>query len=104
MTRVITLNDGLEVEVEVDNNETSEISNDDVVNSSIDRLQQLLSRVMQPISNTYRELNKDVNIESTKVTIGVKVGVEGNFILAKSSAGANIQVEMTLKPVGDNDW
>lgn len=98
MIKVIRLNDGVEVEVEVDENEAQEISADGSVDSSIDKIHSLLAKVMQPISNTYKELSRDVNIESTKVTVGVKIGVEGNFILAKSSAGANIQVEMTLRP------
>ena len=104
MTEIITLNDGLEIEVEVSEDEVREISDDDgVVDSSIEKIQALLTQVMQPISNTFKELNKDVAIESTKVTIGVKVGVTGNFILAKSSIGANIQVEMTLKPTSEDD-
>jgi len=96
MIKTIRLNDGIEIEVEVDDHRAREISNNENIDSSIDRVQTLLKKVMQPISNTYKELNKDLNIESTKVTVGVNVSVEGNFVLAKSSAGANIQVEMTF--------
>lgn len=97
MIKHIKLQDGIEVEVEVSQENALEISDGAVVDSSIDKLQELLSKVMQPISNTYTELNKDMSIESAKVSIGVKIGVEGNFILAKSSASANIQVELVLK-------
>lgn len=100
MATVIKLNDGLEVEVDVDVDEAQarEISYKQTVDSSIDKIETLLTKVMQPISNTYKELGKDMSIDSATVTIGVKIGVEGNFILAKSTAGANIQVEMTLRP------
>lgn len=98
MTKIIKLNDGLEVEIEIDENQAYEISDNGVINSSIDQIQGLLKKVILPFSNTYKELNKDMCIESTKITIGVKIGLEGNFILAKSSAEANIQVEMSLRP------
>lgn len=97
MVKIIKLNDGLEIEVEVDEHQALQISDNGIVESSIDKIQTLLTKVMQPISNTYKELDKDINMESAKVTIGVKIGIEGNFILAKSAAGANIQVEMTLR-------
>lgn len=96
MIKIIKLSDEVEVEIEVDENQAIEISNNVTVDSSMDKIKDLLSKVMQPISNTYKELDKDMSIESVKVVVGVKVGVEGNFILAKSSAGANIQVEMTI--------
>lgn len=98
MTKIIRLNDNIDVEVEIDDKQAYEISDNAHFNTSIDQIQVLLKKVMQPFSNTYKELSKDMNIDSTKISIGVKIGMEGNFILAKSSAEANIQVEMTLRP------
>ncbi len=99
MTKIIQLQDDVQVEIEINQDQAQEISDGREVESSIDKIQDLLKKVMQPISNTFKELNKDVSIESTKVSVGIKIGIEGNFILAKSSASANIQVEMTLKPI-----
>lgn len=98
MIKIIKLKDDIEVEVEVNEVQAHEISDDGVVESSIDKVQSLLTKVMLPISNTYKELDKEVCVGEVKVSIGVKIGVEGNFILAKSTAGANIQVEMTMRP------
>lgn len=97
MIKNIKLKDGVEVEVLVNDDQAIEIADGSIVNSSIDKVQELLIKVMKPISNTYQELSKDIEIENAKVTIGVNVGVEGNFILAKSSAGSNIKVEMSFK-------
>ncbi len=97
MTRIIKLKDDLEVEVDINEEQAYEISKDGIIESSIDQIQTFLTKIMQPISNTYKELDKDMSVESAKVSIGVKIGAEGNFILAKSSASANIQVELTLK-------
>ncbi|MEM1188434.1 MAG: CU044_2847 family protein [Pseudomonadota bacterium] len=99
MDTIIRLKDGIDVEVEVSGDDAIEISSDGSVEASLSDLQDLLNRVVAPIANTYRELDKDVSIESAKVSIGVKVGVEGNFILAKSSASANIQVDLNLKAI-----
>jgi hypothetical protein len=96
MNTVITLNDGIEVEVEIDEQHAIEISDSAIVDSSVDKIQSLITKVCGPISNTFRDLEQQINVESTKVTIGVKIGVEGNFILAKSTGEAHIQVEMTL--------
>jgi hypothetical protein len=96
LNKIITLNDGIQVEVEINENEAFEISDTDFVDSSIDKIQLLLHKVCTPISATFNELEKSINVESTKVTIGVKVGVEGNFFIAKSTGEANIQVELTI--------
>lgn len=95
MNRTIILKDGIEVEVELSGPE--EISYQDHVNSSISELGELLKKTISPVSNTLKELNKEVAISETKVTLGVKIGAEGNFFIAKSSLNANIQVEMLLK-------
>jgi hypothetical protein len=97
MNKVIKLGDGIHVEVEISPQEAHLISDNTIIDSSINQIQSLITAVCAPIGQTFKDMAKDIDIESTKVTIGVKVGVEGNFILAKSSAAANIQVEMTLR-------
>lgn len=101
MNKIIRLDDDIEVEVEINDNQAHEISDYTKVNASIEQIQSLLTKVIRPISNTYKELNKEMSIDSAKVSIGIKIGIEGNFILAKSSASANINVKMTLKPRKD---
>jgi len=97
MFKIIKLDNNVEVEVDIDETQAREISSDSRVKASIDQMQGLLMKVVKPLSNTYIELNKDMAIQEAKVTLGVKIGVEGNFILAKSSVGAHIQVELTLR-------
>jgi len=97
MNKIVKLKDGLEVEIELDDNQAREISLDNKIEASIDDISGFLSKVIKPISNTYKELNKEVKIFETKVTLGVKIGVEGGFILAKSTAEAHIQVEMVMR-------
>jgi len=98
MDTTIILNDGTVVEVDIGENQAYEIAHNKQVDTSIDKIQALLKSVTSPISNTFKEMNKDLQIDSATVTIGVKIDIEGNFLLAKSTTGANIQVEMSMKP------
>ena len=101
MTKIIEWNDGLEVEIDIDDNSAYQISNSSKINSSNGDIHNILLKIMKPISKTYEDLSENLNIESTKISVGIKIGAEGNFILATSSMGANIEVQMTLKLVQD---
>jgi hypothetical protein len=96
LNTIIVLEDGIEVEVELDENQVLEISSNQSVASSISKIEEILKKIIRPFSNTYKELNKDVALNSAKITIGIKLSVEGNFILAKSAASAHLQVEINL--------
>lgn len=98
MNKIINLKDGICVEVEIDDQQAKEISfQNNTVSTSIEEVNDFLIKIIRPISDTYKSLIQDVNISETKVTLGVKIGVEGGFILAKSTAEAHIQVEMTIR-------
>ncbi|WP_153914010.1 CU044_2847 family protein [Shewanella sp. TC10] len=99
MNKIIKLKDGIEVEVEIDEHQAREISFENKVNTSISDMKDFLTQVVKPISTTYKELNQTVGIAETKVTLGLKVGLEGSFILAKSTTEAHIQVEMVLRKI-----
>lgn len=101
MNKVIKVSDGLEVEVELRDGDVSEISSYDNLNSSLDQINILLSEVTKPVIDAFQTLSEKAHIESTKVTVGVKFGASGNIFVAKSSAEANISVEMTIRPKND---
>ncbi|EGQ8323350.1 hypothetical protein FFU48_12580 [Vibrio cholerae] len=97
MNKIITMSDGLEVEVEVREGELLEISSASVVDASLDKLKELLSKVITPVNDAYQTVSQTVALESAKVSVGVKFGVSGNVFVAKSSADASINIEMTFK-------
>ncbi|QYJ91558.1 CU044_2847 family protein [Shewanella halotolerans] len=97
MNKIVKLNDGLEVEIETYDNQDRYISLDNRIDTSIENINEFLSKIIKPVSNTYKELNKSVKISETKVTLGVKLGGEGGFVLAKTTAEAHIQVEMVMR-------
>lgn len=101
MNKVIKMSNGLEVEVEISDDEVSEISSGSTVESSINKVSELLTKAISPVSDAYRVLQERNTIESSKVTVGVKFGASGNVFVAKSSAEASITVEMIIRPKND---
>lgn len=97
MIEIFELKDGVKVEVEIDENVSRNISCSKKIDASIEDIGGVLLKVVKPISKTYKELNKDINISETKVVLGMKFGIEGGFVLAKSTVEAHIQVEMTMR-------
>ncbi|CAH6865662.1 conserved hypothetical protein [Vibrio chagasii] len=101
MNKILELSDGFNVEVEINEDEVFEISNGSVTDSSIDKVTDLLTKAVSPVTDAYKALQDKNTIESTKVTVGVKFGASGNVFVAKSSAEANITVEMVIRPKND---
>jgi len=93
MQKMIELKDGVKVDVNISDRDAIEISGNKVVESSLSNIQGLLKKVVQPVCNTYQELSKDMNIDSAKVTIGIKIDVEGNFILASSGIETHLLIK-----------
>lgn len=99
-SKLIELHDGTLVEVEVPVGQAQKISGGfaEKVNATFDKIQPLLIRICQPIVNTWKEINKDMNIEQAEVEIGLSFEGEGNLYITKSKAGANLTIKLLLKP------
>jgi len=99
-TRLIKLQDGTLVEVEVRGGELQPIAGGaaDHVAASIDKLTPILIKVCQPIVAAWGELNKDMSIEHAEVELGLSFEGEGNLYVTKATAGANLKVRLVLKP------
>lgn len=95
--KVIYTDSGIGFEVSV----TEEVGDYEISSGartlSLDSLEDLLKKVTKPFTNVYNELNKDIEIETAKLSIGIKVGVQGAFLIAKSSGEANIGIEITMR-------
>lgn len=98
MSKIITLNNGLEVEVD-SKDDFREISSrsDSKIDSGVDAMTDLLTKVADPIKEAVQKISEKSTVEHVKVGVGIKVGAEGNFFVAKSSVDANIQIEMMIK-------
>jgi len=99
-TKLIELDDGILVEVEVDSDHAQAISGGlaQKVSSSFNKIKPLLKNVCKPITETWNELNKEMNVEQAEIQVSLSFESEGNLYIAKSKAGANLSVKLLLKP------
>jgi len=103
-TKLIELEDGTLVEVEVSEDQIQQISGGfaDKVSSTFDKVRPILLNVCRPITEVWSELNKEMQVEQAEVQLGLNFEGEGNLYITKSKAGANLTVKLVLKPKARN--
>ena len=99
-SRLIKLNDGTLIEAEVSDDQAQEISGGlaEKVEASFDSIREILSNVCKPLASTWKELNKDLEIDQAEIQLGLSFEGEGNLFITKSKAGANLNIKLILKP------
>ena len=99
-TKLIQLDDGTLVEVEVSPEQAQPISGGlaEKVNETFDKIHPILVRTCRPIAAAWTEINQEMNVEQAEVQIGLSFEGEGNLYVTKSKAGANLIVKLVLKP------
>jgi Trypsin-co-occurring domain 1 len=99
-TKLIQLEDGTLVEVELPGEQIQQISGGmaDRVSATFNKVQPLLIKTCRPIAAAWAELSKEMNIEQAEVQIGLSFEGEGNLYITKSKANANLTIKLTLKP------
>jgi hypothetical protein len=99
-TKLIELEDGTLVEVEVPDNEAKHISagSAKTVDATFDKIKPLLIRTCRPIVEAWEELNQDMILEQAEVEIGFSFEGEGNIYITKMKASSNVTVKLILKP------
>lgn len=99
-TKLIRLEDGLLVEVEVPSDQAQQISGGlaERVSASLDKIRPVLRKVAVSVTDSWRELSKDVRVEQAELEIGLSFEAEGNLYVTKSTAGANLTVRLTFAP------
>lgn len=98
--KLIELEDGTFVEVEVPEDEMRQISGGivDRVQTTFEVMHPILVNSCRPIIKAWKELNQETKIEQAEVEIGLSFSGEGNLYITKSTASANLKVKLTLKP------
>ncbi len=104
-TKLIRLDDGTLVEVEVPEEQAQQISGGfaDKVDATFDRIKPILIRTCKPIAAAWSEINQEMNIEQAEVQIGLSFEGEGNLYITKSKASANLTIKLVLKPNSKGD-
>ena len=101
VTKLIRLDDGILIEIEAAPGEPQQISGGSPaarVESNLDRIVPVLRRVCMPITHTWNELNKEMNVQQAEVEIGLSFEAGGDVFIANSKAGATLKVKLVLGP------
>ena len=97
--KLIELEDGTLVEIEVPGDQIEQISGGfaDRVDATFEKIKPLLVKTCRPIAAAWKELNQEIEIEQAEVGLGLSFEGEGNLYVTKSKASANLTVKLTLK-------
>lgn len=98
--KLIRLDDGTLVEVQVPDNQAEQISGGfaNRVDATFAQIKPLLLKTCQPIAESWKELNQNVDIEQAEIELGLAFEAEGNLYVTKSTLSANIKVKLVIKP------
>src|SRR5438552_12428213 len=98
VSKLIKLNDGILVEVEVASDEVQQISGGAAkkVDATLEKIKPVLLKICHSIAASAETLREDVDLEQLEVEVGMSFDLEGNVYLTKASFGTNVLVRMTL--------
>lgn len=103
-TKLIELEDGTLVEVEVAEDEPQKIAGGfaDKVKTTFDKIKPLLINTSKPIIDAWKEIEQKMPVQQAEVELGLSFEGEGNLYITKSKAKANLTVKLVLKPAESN--
>ena len=103
-SQIMKLDDDTLVEVELSAQDAQKISGGGLglgrLNTSFQKIQPILKTVCEPINAVWKELSQDMHIEQAEVELGLSFEGQGNIFITKSTAGANLNIKLILKPKG----
>ncbi|NJK66059.1 MAG: hypothetical protein HC941_05565 [Microcoleus sp. SU_5_3] len=99
-SKLIELEDGTLIEIEVLEEQAQQISHRfaDKVSTTFDKIKPILVKTCRPIAAAWKEINQEMQIEQAEVEIGFSFEGEGNVYVTKAKAGSNLKVKLVLKP------
>lgn len=88
------------MEIEVPEGQVQQISGGlaDKVNATFDKIQPILVKTCRPITQAWKEISQDMEVERAEIELGLSFEAEGNIYVTKSKANANLTVKLLLKP------
>ncbi len=98
--KLIQLDDGTLVEIDVPEDQVQQISGGfaDKVSATFDKIRPILVNTCKPIVSAWKEIGQEMHIEQAEVQLGLSFEGEGNLYVTKSKAGANLTVKLILRP------
>ncbi|MCI5128185.1 MAG: hypothetical protein D3907_06715 [Candidatus Electrothrix sp. AUS3] len=102
-TKLIEMEDGLLVEVEVPQDQVNQIAGGipEQVDKAIDTVRPILLKACRPVVSVWQELNKEMTIDNVEVELQLGFSAEGSVFLAKSKGNANLKIKLSISPKSD---
>lgn len=103
-SKMIKLEDGTLVEVEVSDRYASEVSSKDAVaikDATMDKMGSIALSAARSLKGIWSEVNQEMLIDQAQLQLALGFEAEGNLFIAKSKASAGITLTLTLKPHQD---
>lgn len=101
MSKIVSLQDGTLIEIESEQAGLEECSYDSSrkkLKKSLSDIKPFLVNVAGQFRDTLTAIEKNVNVDSMQVQVGLSFEGEGNVYIVKGKAGASLNVTLTLKP------
>lgn len=98
-SKLIKLDDGTLVEVEVPEDEVQQIAGSlaDTVGATFNKVKPIILETCQSFAAVLKEVRDQVDLEKAEIELGLSFEAEGNIYITKAKSGANVVVRMTLK-------
>lgn len=97
-TKVISLPDGLNVEVDVEEGRHAVSTVGDLATRGWNQVESIVRHVTGPFVNVYKDLAKEASISEIQMSIGLAFEAEGGIFIVKSKGSANLELTIKLKP------
>lgn len=101
-SKLIELEDGILMEVDVPENQVRQIAGGrreiTQVSNSINAIESILIKTCSPVANVLKELNKDMSVNEVEVEVELGLEAEGNFFIAKGKTNASLTIRLKLMP------
>ncbi len=101
-SKLVELEDGILMEVDVQADQVMPIAGGGLqisqVSNSISSIEAILLKACKPVTNVFKELNKDMFVNEVEVGIELGLEAEGNFFIAKGKSNASLSITLKLTP------
>jgi hypothetical protein len=101
-SKLIELEDGILMEVDVPESEVRQIAGGGVevtaVQKAINAIEPLLLKACKPVANVLGELNKDMCVNEVEIELGLGLEADGNFFIVKGKTNASLNIKLKLTP------
>jgi hypothetical protein len=99
-SKLIELSDHTLVEIDVPDAQSRQISSGvaEKVDAALDKIGPVLLRICRTITEAWKDLVKDFQVEEAEIELGLSFEGEGNIYITRSKAGANLTIRLKMKP------